>query len=339
MEYILTQLKNILSIPSPTGFTAAAAKYTADAFRELGYDPIITRKGGVLVELGGEGNALLLAAHLDTLGAMVHEVKSNGRLKAARVGGLPFSCIEGENCQVFTRDGKVYDGTFQLNNPSVHVNTDHTNTKRDADNMEVVLDEKVSSKAETLALGISGGDYICFDPRTVITESGFIKSRFLDDKLSVAILLGFAKHLKDTGAKLKRKVYVYCTVYEEVGHGGCAAIPSDVEEMICVDMGCVGEGLTCTEHQVSICAKDSGGPSDYGITTALVNLCKANGLDYAIDIYPSYMSDADAALAAGVDVRHCAIGAGVYASHCYERAHVDGVRNTLELIKAYTVEG
>lgn len=335
MEYVLNQLKNLLAIPSPSGFTQEAAKYTFNEFANLGFAPVLTRKNGVIVCLGGEGNAALICAHIDTLGAMVHEVKSNGRLKITRVGGIPFSNIDGENCRVFTRDGKAYDGTFQLNNPSVHVNTSYAETKRDADNMEVVIDEKVASKDETLALGISVGNYVCFDPRTTVTESGFLKSRFLDDKLSVAILLQLARAISQNKIKLSRKVYVYITGYEEVGHGASSSLPKDVCDIIAVDMGCVGEGLSCTEHQVSICAKDSAGPSDYYLTSELINLAKANKLDYAVDIYPSYGSDVDEALRAGLEARHCVIGPGVYASHGYERSHVDGVKNTLELLKAY----
>ena len=201
--------------------------------------------------------------------------------------------------------------------------------------MEVLLDEVVRTKEDVLALGILPGDIVCFEPRTVVTPSGFIKSRFLDDKLSTAILLGFAKYVKDEDLKLSRKVYQHITVFEEVGHGACASAPEDVEELLSVDMGCVGEGLECTDRQVSICVKDGHGPYHYDVVKGLIQAAKDNHIDYAADVYPYYGSDADAALSAGIDARHGLIGPGVYASHGYERSHKDAVAATLELLKAY----
>ena len=203
---------------------------------------------------------------------------------------------------------------------------------------EVVLDEPVKSADDVRALGIEAGDFVCFDPRTVITESGYIKSRFLDDKLSAAMLLALAKEIKGNNRTLKRKVYLHFTVYEEVGHGASASVPNDAEELISVDMGCVGDGLTCTEREVSICAKDSGGPYNYAVTTALVEAAKSVGAKYAVDVYPHYGSDVEASLRSGWDVRHGLIGAGVYASHGYERSHIEGVENTLKLLEAYVLD-
>ena len=334
MDFVLDQLKALTAIPSPSGFTREVAQYTADEFEKLGCPARMTKKGCVLADLGGEGDPIILAAHIDTLGGMVAEIKSNGRLRLTRVGGLQPQNIECENCTVFTRFGKAYSGCMQLNDPSVHVNNDYSKQERDFKSMEVIIDENVKKKEDTEALGISVGDYVCFDPRTVVTESGYIKSRFLDDKLSVAILLGLAKRIHDEKLALNRRVYAYITVYEEVGHG-CANLPVDANAILSVDMGCVGEGLACDERQVSICAKDSGGPYDYDFTNELIMCAKHNNIDHAVDIYPFYGSDADAALSAGYDVKHALIGAGVYASHGYERSHVDGAKNTLELLKAY----
>lgn len=338
MEYLKNQIKSLMAIDSPTGFTANAADYVVNELKSLGYAPQKTLKGGVICCLGGEGNAMIFSAHIDTLGGMVCEVKANGRLKLTRLGGLQANNIETENCTIYTRFGKRFTGCFQMNDPSVHVNKDYSSQERNFDNMEVVVDENTASKDETLKLGINVGDIVCFDPRTTITDSGYIKSRFLDDKLSVAILLSFAKQIKDENLKLKRKVYIYITNYEEVGHGCSSAIPDDAVEIVCVDMGCVGSLVDCTEHQVSICAKDSSGPSDYDVTTALVKAAIAAKVDYALDVYPYYGSDADAALHAGANLRHSLIGSGVYASHGYERTHMDGVMNTLNLIRAYVAE-
>jgi putative aminopeptidase FrvX len=222
-----------------------------------------------------------------------------------------------------------------MNDPSVHVNKEYGSQKREFEGMEVVLDEITSSKEETEKLNICTGDYVCFDPRVLITDSGYIKSRFLDDKLSAAILLGLAKQIIENNKPPRRGLYMHFTVYEEVGHGSAGSVPDDVSEILCVDMGCVGEGLNCDERKVSICVKDSHGPSNYEMTSALIKCAKEHKLDFAPDIYPHYGSDADAALYAGYDIRHCLIGAGVYASHGYERSHIEGVGNTLELIEAY----
>ena len=242
---------------------------------------------------------------------------------------------ESENVRVYTREGKVLEGTCQLCNASVHVNGDYSTTARTFDTIEVLLDENTTSEKETRELGVEVGDIVAFEPRSRITESGYIKSRFLDDKLSVGILLGFAKYLKDHGITPARRVYAHITVYEEVGHGGSASLPDGVTEAISVDMGCVGKGLRCTERQVSICAKDSGGPYSYEVTGGLIAAAKAEGADYAVDIYPHYGSDVEATLRAGYDIRHGLIGSGVYASHGYERSHLDGVYNTLLVLKGY----
>lgn len=334
IEYILKQAEALLAIDSPSGFTEKVTDYLCEEYKRLGYKPVKTKKGGVLVEIGGKGNAVLTMAHVDTLGGMVAEIKINGRLRLTKVGGLNANNIETENCRIYTLDGKVYEGTVQLTDASIHVNGDYQKSERTFDSVEVLLDEKVSSREDVKALGIENGSFVCMDPRTRITESGYIKSRFLDDKLSAAILLGLARAVREDAWKLNRKVSLLFTVYEEVGHGG-SVVPDDTEEMISVDMGCVGSDLGCTERMVSICAKDSGGPYNYDLITALSNLAKEKKLDYAIDVYPHYGSDVETTLRAGYDIRHGLIGPGVYASHNYERSHMDGVHNTFELLKAY----
>lgn len=335
MNYILDQLQKLTAIDSPSGFTAKVTQYTMEQFSELGFSPYLTNKGCVVCDLGGEGNPLILSAHIDTLGGMVAEIKKNGRLRITNIGGLNANNCETENCRIYTRAGSTFEGTLQMNDPSIHVNGEYTKQSRTFEDMEIVVDERVKEKKDTEALGIQNGDFVCFDPRTTITQSGYIKSRFLDDKLSVAILLGLAKDIKERNLPLGRKVYAFITVYEEVGHGASGALPMDAKEIISVDMGCIGEGLACDEHMVSICTKDSRGPYDYEVTTHLIRCAKDGKLDFAADVYPHYASDADAALAAGYDLKHGLIGAGVYASHGYERAHTDGVRNALQLIEMY----
>lgn len=327
----------LLKIDSPSGFTENAAAWVYSEFQSMGYDVARTNKGGVTVNLGGKfsEDALMLEAHVDTLGGMVSAVLPSGRLKITPIGGLNADNVEAENVRVYTRDGRVYTGTYQLANASVHVNTEYSSVKRSFETMEVVLDEDVKSREDTVGLGIETGDFVCFDPRAVITEKGYIKSRFLDDKLSVGALIAFAGYLKDNRIELKRRTYIHVTVYEEVGHGGSSSLPKGVSEAISVDMGCVGDGLNCTERKVSVCAKDSGGPYNYEVVSGLIDAAKREDADYAVDVYPRYGSDVEATLRAGYDVKHGLIGAGVYASHGYERSHIDGVYALMKLLKGY----
>ncbi len=336
-EYAWQQAETLLAIDSPSGFTRRAASWLQEAFTQLGFAASITTKGGILIDLGGTDseNGLLLEAHTDTLGGMVCQIKSSGRLQLTKIGGMRAENGEAENVRIYTREGKIYEGTLQLCNASVHVNGGYGDAKRDFDTTEVVLDEDVSSAEDVRKLGIEVGDFVCFEPRTRRTASGYLKSRFLDDKLSVGVLLGFAKYLSDNAITPPRRTYIHITVYEEVGHGGAGSVPAGVTEAISVDMGCVGEGLSCTEHQVSICAKDSGGPYSYDVVGKLIAAAKATGADYAVDVYPHYGSDVEATLNAGFDLRHGLIGPGVYASHGYERSHMDGVYNTLLVLKGY----
>ncbi len=338
-EFAVQKAVEILAIDSPTGYTENAAEFVKNEFIKLGCPALITEKGGVAVEIGGEDkeNALLLEAHLDTLGGMVAEIKGNGRLRITPLGGLNGFNTEGENCRVITRKNGIYEGTFLLKNPSIHVNGEFNKTDRSFSNMEVVLDEDVKSADDVKALGIMNGDIVAFDTRTVVTKSGYIKSRFLDDKLSVGAILGFAKLLKDENLTPERKIYLHITVFEEVGHGAAAVPFTGVTEVLSVDMGCIGEGLDCTEKQVSICAKDSGGPYNYSMTTRFIQAAEKTGADYAVDIYPHYGSDAEATLRAGHDFRHGLIGPGVYSSHGYERSHRLGVENTIRLLAGFTI--
>ena len=331
------QTAALLAVDSPSGYTDKAAVWVKNAFESMGFPAQITTKGGVIADLGGldDQDGLLLAAHADTLGAMVAEIKGNGRLRVTPLGGMNANNAEAENVRVYTRDGQVLEGTLQLCNASIHVNDDYSSAKRSFDTTEVVLDADSDSAEAARKLGIEVGDIVCFDPRTRRTASGYLKSRFLDDKLSVGILLGFAKYLADNKITLKRRTWVHVTVYEEVGHGGSGSVPAGVTEAISVDMGCVGDGLQCTEKQVSICAKDSGGPYSYPVVSKLIEAAKKTGADYAVDVYPHYGSDVEATLRAGFDIRHGLIGAGVYASHGYERSHIDGVYNTLKVLCGY----
>lgn len=338
-DFIVKETLDLLNIDSPTGYTEEACNWVKGEFESLGFKAHITNKGGVIVDLTGKDkkNGILLEAHADTLGGMVATIKSNGRLQLTNLGGMNPNNAETENVRVVTKFDGIYEGTFQLNNASIHVNGEYDDTKRTWENCEVVLDEDVKSKEDTEKLGISVGDIVCFEPNARVTKSGYIKSRFLDDKLSVGILLGLAKYIKDNKITPKRALYAHITCFEEVGHGGCGSVPENCTEAISIDMGCVGEGLTCTEKQVSICAKDSGGPYSYAMVQGLIKAAKDSGANYAVDIYPHYGSDVEATLRAGNDLKHGLIGAGVYASHGYERSHKDGAENVLRLLIAYAL--
>lgn len=332
-EYLLEQLCRLTAIPSPTGMTGEAAAYLMAELTRLGLRPEQSRKGTVTVCLGGSGHPLLLSAHVDTLGAVVRAVKPDGHLRYNRIGGFDDNAIENENIRVHTRDGKTFTGTVYSSHASRHVWGDQSATPRSDSFLEIILDEEVASREEVEALGIHPGDFISFAPRTVITESGYVKSRHLDDKASAAVLLTLAREVAEGRVTLGRKVYLAFTVYEEIGHGGSGLVAlADVEDMLAVDMGCVGSDLSCKETQVSICAKDAAGPYDWDFTNELIARCQRLGLDYAVDVYPGYSSDTSPALKAGMEIRFALCGQGVFASHGYERTHIRGIMNTLALL-------
>ena len=333
--YALEYMKKLLSIPSPTGFTAEATDYLLETLKRLGFSPVRDRKGCVMCCLGGEGRGILLSAHVDTLGAMVRSVKGNGRIRYTHIGGWQDATVENENCLVHTRDGRAYSATVQSTKASQHVFPGMGKEERGETTLEIVLDEEVKSAADVEVLGIETGCFISWDPRTVLTASGYLKSRHLDDKASAGMLLALARMVAEGKMVLKRRVYILFTVFEEVGHGGSIRLPEDIEDMLAVDMGCVGDDLKCDETMVSICVKDSSGPFHYEMTNELIATAKENGIRYAADVYPSYSSDAAAALRAGNDLRYALIGTGVFASHGYERTHLKGIENTCRLIAKY----
>lgn len=335
IEYMKSTLLDLLSVHSPTGYTFDVEKRAMALIRDMGLTPRQSTKGNVIFDLGGEGNPLLLTAHIDTLGLMVRAIKSNGRLRYTPLNGYCNMYAATENVTIFTRSGKEYTGTIQPVKSAVHVWGDIDKKVESDEDMEIVIDEKVNSEDDVKALGIETGDIIAYDCRSVITPSGYIKSRHLDDKISCAVLMGLAKMAVDGQITFNRKVSIMFTVHEEVGHGGAAGIPEDVREVIAVDMGVIGDDLTCDEHMVSICAKDSSGPYQYHLVSRLIHAAKDADAEYSVDIYPRYGSDVDGSLYAGYDILHGLIGPGIASSHGYERGHVDGMVNTLKLLTKY----
>ncbi|WP_306490215.1 M42 family metallopeptidase [Anaerococcus octavius] len=331
-EQILKYIKELCNTPSPTGYTKRAEKYLIEEFRKMGYEPYQTVKGNVIVPINpGTENGLLMSAHVDTLGLMVRSIKANGRLRVTTLGGFPLSYVEQENVTIITRSGKEYTGVMRINNPAVHGSNDPREVKRDDINMEVVIDEITNSAEETEKLDIAAGDFIALDPRYRV-DNGFVKSRHLDDKASAGVLMALAKEIKEKDIKINRPLYFAFTIYEEVGHGAASGHPQAIKDMIAVDMGVVYDDLKTDETKVSICAKDSSGPYNYDLTNELIEIAKENEIDYAIDIYPQYGSDASAAVASANDFRHALVGSGVAASHGYERTHINGLKGLYKLL-------
>ncbi|MBI9044682.1 MAG: M42 family metallopeptidase [Anaerolineaceae bacterium] len=337
-NYLIEVLQGLLNTPSPTGFAHMAVNYMESKLSEFpGLEITRTRKGALLAALPGarsEG-VRAVASHVDTLGAMVKEIKTNGRLKLTQVGGYAWDTVENESVRIFTRDGKEFIGTIILGKASTHVyGKEVSELKRDEDTLEVRLDERTESEEETRALGIEVGDFVSLDPRVVI-HNGFIRSRHLDDKACAACMLAAVQALQNALLIPRRKVYFYFSNYEEVGHGGSSGIPEEVTELLVTDMAAVGEGQTSDEYHTTICVKDSSGPYDHDFSLRLRSLAEAHDIDFKVDIYPYYGSDGSMYWRSGGSGVVALIGPGVGASHNYERTHVDALIATTQWILAY----
>lgn len=337
-EYLLDFLIGLLNTPSPTGYTDRAVEYVEQALRpypELELNR--TRKGALVAAWKGESSDAprALTAHIDTLGAMVKEIKGSGRLKMTKIGGYAWNTVEGEGCTVFTQKGNELRGSILLTEASAHVHGTKVNElKRDDDNMEIRLDERTSSESETRELGVQVGDFTAFDPRVEVTN-GFIRSRHLDDKACAANILAAVKALSDARLRPKQTTYLHISNYEEVGHGAAAGIPAEVVELISVDMAAVGAGQASDEFHATLCVKDSGGPYHYALNQRLRQLAEEHDIPYKVDIYPYYGSDGEAFWRAGGDVALALIGPGVDASHNYERTHLEALTATSDWLIAY----
>ena len=337
--YLLETAQHILKCDSPSGFCFEVMAYIKEQAEAFGYTFEKTRKGCGIITLPGksEEEVIGLSAHVDTLGAMVRSITPQGNLKFTLVGGPIPATLDSEYCRIRTREGKIYTGTFLSTSPAAHVYEDSKSKERTPEKMEIRIDEVVHSKADVEALGICAGDYVFIEPKTVITESGFIKSRFIDDKGSVAALMALLELFSREKIVPRYTTKIFISVYEEVGHGS-SYIPQDITQLLAVDMGCIGEDLNCTEYDVSICAKDSSGPYDYEMTTKLITLAKVNDVKHVVDIYPMYSSDVSAALRGGNNIRGALIGPGVHASHGMERTHYTALENTVKLLYLYLTQ-
>ncbi len=337
-KYLMETLTKLLGINSPSGDTKEAIMYVKESFERLGLSTRVTNKGALIATLDGRDNSeeIAISAHVDTLGAMVKEIKPNGRLRLTQIGGYPWVTVDGEYCTISALNGKKYRGTILHEKTSSHnygsIPREEVRTEK---NIEVRIDEEVFSDKDTRELGIEVGDFVYLDPRTEVTESGFIKSRHLDDKACVAILLEVARFYKENNTIPARKTNFFISNYEEVGHGASGVLGDSVKELLAVDMASPGEGQTSSEQAVTICAKDSSGPYNLELKKKLVDHCKDEKIEYKIDIYNYYGSDASAAMRAGGQMKHALIGPGVDASHAYERTHYKGLEATTKLIIKY----
>lgn len=338
-EAALSHILALLAISSPTGMAGRAVDYCYRAIAEMGYTVARTRRGGLAVRVPGRRRdaSRVLAAHVDTLGAVVKQILPAGRLRVSPVGGLRFPSVEGEYCSVHTLEGVAYEGTFVAHKASGHVYRELE--ERREDTMEIRLDEPVRTEQDVRGLGIRVGDMVSFDPRARLLPSGYLKSRHLDDKASVGVLLSLLRAVREYGVEPATDLVLLISSDEEVGYGGNSNIPDDAFEYLAVDMGAIGDGLSGTEHAVSICAKDSSGPYDLELRRKLVYLAERNGVEHAIDVFPYYSSDASAARTAGHDLATALVGPGIDSSHAYERTHRDAVAATLRLLLLYAQSG
>jgi putative aminopeptidase FrvX len=337
-DFMLDFLVKLLNTPSPTGFAQQAIALTQETLSTFSVlETTVNRKGALTARWAGKKSTAprALTAHADTLGAMVKEIKSNGRLKLSKIGGYAWNTVEGEEVTIFTRKQGTVHGSLLLAKASSHVHGGQVNElKREDDNMEVRLDARSLSAEETRALGIQVGNFVAFDPRVKVTD-GFVRSRHLDDKACVACMLAAIKAMADAGLTPTQTTYFHISNYEEVGHGASTGIPAEVHELLTVDMAAIGDGQTSDEFHATLCVKDSGGPYHHGLSQRLLDLAEANEIAHKVDIYPYYGSDGEAFWRAGGDVAVALIGPGVDASHNYERTHLEALVATTQWILAY----
>ncbi len=330
-------IKELVEIPSPSGNTDEVISFVEGVLRDLQVGTKRNRKGGLIATIPGKDSDQhrMLTAHVDTLGAIVKEVKASGRLKLDLIGGFKYNSIEGEYCQIETTAGEKYSGTILMHQTSVHVYKNAGKAERNQDNMEIRIDEKVHSADEVRALGIEVGDFVSFNPRAEVLANGYIKSRHLDDKASVGILLQLIKQVKEESVELPYTTHFLISNNEEIGYGGNSNITPETVEYLAVDMGAMGDGQSTDEYTVSICVKDASGPYHYGLRKHLVQLARENEVNYKLDIYPYYGSDASAAIRAGHDIVHGLVGPGIDSSHAFERTHRSSIEETTKLLYHY----
>ncbi|PID55787.1 hypothetical protein CSB45_14335 [candidate division KSB3 bacterium] len=335
-EDIIAHLKNLVKIPSPTGYTRDIEDFLLKTAQRSQIACEHTRKGAVLYKFEAEAaeSNLMFTAHVDTLGAMVSKV-GRSSVSLSSIGGNPVIYLIGDYCTIHAFDGKTYEGTILPKNPAAHVNNGLNSLKLTIEQLEVRVDLPLKESQDALQQRIEVGNFVSFDPK-FRRVNGFVKCRHLDDKASAAILLHVATLLTQEASRLKRNIYFFFNCTEETGQGIGGFPPLD--ECIIVDMGVVGDAAAGDEYHVSICAKDSSGPYHYALTQRLIAIARQRGISYKSDVFPFYSSDGSSALRAGSDMRVALIGPGVSASHGYERSHTAALLNTAKLIVGFIEE-
>ncbi len=336
-EYLTQVLFKLLDIPSPSGYTDGIVHAVADELRALGVVHELTRRGAIRGTMTGERNSpdRAIVAHLDTIGAMVTELKSNGRLAVLPVGTWSSRFAEGARVSVFT-DERAHRGTILPLLASGHVYGDEIDRQPVAwDHVEVRVDMKVNTERGLEEAGLAVGDYVAIDSQPEFTSSGFITARHLDDKAGVACLLAAAKAVAESGVRLPVDCHPLFTITEEVGSGASAVLHQDVSEMVSIDNAAPAPGKNATEHDAHVALMDGSGPFDYHLSHKLIDLAKQFGIPLRREVFRYYRSDAATAVEAGNDIRTALLCFGVDGSHGYERTHIDGLRNVAELIALY----
>ncbi|MBE6638485.1 MAG: M42 family metallopeptidase [Ruminococcaceae bacterium] len=337
-SYLLQTMQQLIETPSPTGYYVKIKPVLEELAQALGYTVTYDNRDTTYITVPGEDSSktVCVSSHADTLGFMVRGINGDGTLRIRALGGINYANVEGENVTVHTRNGKTYTGMLACTHHSSHAYDDAASMARNENTVHVLLDEEVKNAGDVKELGIHHGDYVSIDPRFTVTESGYIKSRFIDDKASVACCFTALKYMAENNLKPKYNTVFAITMYEEIGLGG-VYVPTEVSEYLAVDIAILGPDSDGSEEKVSICAKDASLPYDYTLTSRLIAAAEHSECDYAVDLFYRYGSDAGAAIKGGNNLRAALIGMGVYASHGVERTHRKGVENTAKLLLAYVL--
>lgn len=336
-EYLARTLLDLLAIPCPTGLTDAAVVYVCDALAELGIDYELTRRGTVRGRLQGRLYApqRAVVTHLDTIGAMVREVKPNGRLCLTPIGHWSSRFAEGARVSIFSDDRVFRGSVLPLYAAGHRYNEEVDRLPVTWDNVEIRVDELVNTAEDIRNLGMRVGDFVAFDPNPEFLPNGYLVSRHLDNKAGTAALLAALKAIVEHDLPVAIDCIPIFTLTEEVGSGVGHAIGPDVTEFVGIDIGPVAEGQNAREQGVTIAMKDSSGPFDYHLTHHLIRLAQHYGIPHQRDVFRFYFSDAVSAVQAGHDIRHALITFGTDATHGYERTHIDSLMAIAELVIRY----
>lgn len=335
--YLLAQLKALLAIDSPTGYTDQVVRHCSRELERLGLTPELTRRGAIRAVRRGRRRkgARAIVAHLDTLGAQVKLVKEDGRLELVPIGHWSARFAEGARVTLYSETGS-FRGTVLPLRASGHTFNEGVDTLPVGwPYVELRVDAVTRSKAETLALGIDVGDFVAFDTNAEFLDNGFINARHLDDKAGVAIALAAIEALQRRRAKTPVDIHFLFTIAEEVGVGAAAIVTPEIASMVTIDNGTAAPGQNSSEFGATIAMADQTGPFDYHLTKKLVDLCRDASIPFQKDVFRYYRSDSASAIEAGHDVRTALIAFGIDASHGYERIHVHALTSVAALAAAY----